>query len=406
MNMQRSTFSILFYIKKSKLLKGGKAPIYMRITINGERSEISIKRSIQPSNWDTVRNKAKGKNPEVSGLNDYLNSIRGQIFQYQQELQEAGREITSKALLNAFQGIGEKHWKLVELFQEHNNNMEKLVGKDYSISTLVRYNSAIKHIKIYCKSQFNNIDLPLSEVNNKFITGFEFYLKTKAKCQHNSAMKHIKALKKVVRIGLANDYIRKDPFSNYQITQKKVDRECLTEVEIDRIIQKEISIERLDIIRDLFVFQCYTGLAYKDLSDLSKEHIQKGLDGHNWIIMKRGKTGVMCRIPLLSVAEQIIEKYADNHVCQIKGKLLPVPSNQKMNAYLKELATICEIEKDLHSHLGRHTFATTITLSNGIPIETVSRLLGHTKIITTQIYAQVLDTKVSSDFNLLRKKMI
>lgn len=377
----------------------------MRITINGIRNEISIKRSIQPSNWDTARNKAKGKAPDVKDLNDYLNSVRGQIFQYQQDLQEAGKEITSKALLNAFLGIGEKQWKLVELFQEHNNNMEKLVGKDYSPLTLVRYNAAFKHIKTYCKSQYKNIDLPLSEVNNKFITGFEFYLKTKAKCQHNSAMKHIKALKKVVRIGLANDYIRKDPFCNYQITQKKVDRECLTEAEIAKLVQKEISIDRLDVIRDLFVFQCYTGLAYKDLANLSKEHIQIGMDENNWIIMKRGKTGVFCRIPLLPITENILEKYAENPAAQFNGKLLPVPSNQKMNAYLKELATICEINKDLHSHLGRHTFATTIMLSNDIPIETVSRLLGHTKIITTQIYAQVLDTKISSDFNILRKKM-
>jgi site-specific recombinase XerD len=405
MNMQRTTFSILFYIKKSKLLKDGTAPIYMRITINRERSEISIKRRVQPLNWDTARNKAKGKMLDVKDLNDYLTSIRGQLFQYQQDLQESGKVVSAKSLSNAFLGIGERQWNLVELFQDHNDNMEKLVGKDYAPLTLQRYKSAIAHIKIYCKSQYNNIDLSLSEINNKFITGFEFYLKTTANCQHNSAMKHIKALKKVIRIALANDYLRKDPFCNYQITQKKVDRECLTEIELKRLTQKEITIERLAVIRDLFVFQCYTGLAYKDLASLSKEHIQIGMDGKNWIIMKRGKTGVTCRIPLLPISEKIIEKYSENPIVQIKGRLLPVPSNQKMNAYLKELATICEIDKDICSHLGRHTFGSTVTLSNGIPIETVSKMLGHTKILTTQIYAKVLDTKISEDMNLLRKKM-
>lgn len=403
--MKRATFNILFFVKWKKLLKTGEAPVYMRITINGVSSEVSLKRSIKPNLWDTARNRAKGNSPEAQELNDYLTSVRGQLFMHQKDLQEAGKDVTPKMLANAFAGIGEKQWGLVELFQEHNTNMERLVGKEYSPLTLQRFEAALKHIKTFCKEQYNNEKLLLSEVNNKFITGFEFYLKTTAACQHNSAMKHIKALKKVIRIALANDYIRKDPFYNYRITQKTVDRDCLTEAELKTIVEKEMPIERLSIIRDLFVFQCYTGLAYKDLANLSKEHIQIGMDGNKWIIMKRGKTGIQCRVPLLPVTEQILLKYANYPENQKSGKLLPVPSNQKMNAYLKEIAGICKIEKDLHTHLARHTYATTVTLSNGIPMETVSKLLGHSKLQTTQIYAKVLDSKISEEFEVLRNKM-
>jgi site-specific recombinase XerD len=403
--MKRATFNIHYYIKRTKLLKNGDAPVYMRITLNGENAEISLKRSIKPSLWDTTRNKAKGTSPEAAEINDYLTSVRGQLFMHQRELQEAGKTITAKILLNTFLGIGEKQWSLVELFEEHNKNVSQLIGKEYSPLTFQRYEAALKHIRNYCLFQYNNENLPLSEVNNKFITGLDFYLKTVAKCQHNSSMKHIKALKKVIRIAIASDYMRKDPFVNYRITQKNVEREYLTQAEIDAIINKEINIQRLDVIRDLFIFECYTGLAYKDLAALKKENIEMGIDGHKWIVIRRGKTGVTCRIPLFPVSENIIRKYAAHAEVLISGKLLPVPSNQKMNAYLKEVASICGITKELHTHLARHTYATTVTLSNGIPMETVSKLLGHTKLQTTQIYAKVINQKVEEDIMLLRQKM-
>lgn len=403
--MKRATFNILFYVKRTKLLKNGDAPVYLRITLNGDTAEISLKRCIKTTLWDTTRNKAKGTSPEAAELNDYITSVRGQLFMHQRELQEAGKQITAKVLLNTFLGVGEKQWSLVELFQEHNDNLKQLIGNGFSPLTLQRYDSALKHIRNYCTVHYNNEKLPLTEVNNKFITGFDFYLKTVAKCQHNSSMKHIKALKKVIRIAIASDYIRKDPFVNYRITQKNVEREYLTQTEIDAIINKEITIQRLDVIRDLFIFECYTGFAYKDLAALRKENIEIGIDGHRWIVIRRGKTGVTCRIPLFPISENIIKKYASHAEVIITGKLLPVPSNQKMNAYLKEVAAICGIDKDLHTHLARHSYATTVTLSNGIPMETVSKLLGHSKLQTTQIYAKVVNQKVEDDIMLLREKM-
>ena len=404
--MKRATFSILFFIKKSKLLKNGTAPIYLRITINGKRAEISIKRSINPNLWDTVRNKAKGNSQESKDLNDYLNSVRGQLYTHHQTLQESSKNITSKMLTNAFLGIGEKQWTLLELFQEHNANMKSLIGKEYSPLTYQRYEAGLKHIKTFCKVQYRNEAFQLSEVNHKFITAFEFYLKTTAKCEHNSAMKHVKALKKITRIALANDYIRRDPFANYKITQKTVERSCLTQKEINKLLEKEFEIERIEVVRDLFVFQCYTGLSYRDLEKLSKRHIQIGIDGYKWIILKRTKTGSECRVPILPIAENILKKYKNNPCHQLKETLLPVPSNQKMNAYLKEVADVCGVNKQLHTHLARHTYATTVTLSQGIPMETVSKLLGHKKIATTQIYSKVLDTKISQDMAKLMKKTV
>lgn len=402
--MKRATFSILYFIKRQRLLRNGEAPICMRLTVNGKHVETSIKRSIKPELWDVSRNKCKGSSDAAKAINEYLDSIRGQIYTHQQIMQERGKIIDAKTLTNAFLGIGEKQWQLLELFQDHNTNMEKLIDIDYSPLTLQRYKAAQKHLSDFIKIQYNVSDIYLNELNHAFVTRFETYLKTAIGCQHNSAMKHVKALKKIINSAIANDYIKKDPFASYSISTKEVKRDCLTQIELNTIAEKEIEIQRLDLIRDLFLFQCYTGLAFADLAALQPSDIKVGIDGYKWIHIERTKTGTDCRIPIFPITQNIIDKYRTNITCQVKGKLLPVPSNQKMNAYLKELAVICGIDKNLHSHLARHTYATTVTLANNIPIETVSKLLGHKKIQTTQIYAKVLDSKVSKDIEGLRLK--
>jgi site-specific recombinase XerD len=318
-------------------------------------------------------------------------------------MQERGKIIDAKTLTQSFLGVAEKQWQLLELFQNHNYQMEQLLNKDYSPNTLQRYLAAFKHLGNFIQVQYNCNDVYLNELDHAFITRFEQYLKTIISCQHNSAMKHVKALKKIVNMALANDYIKKDPFANYTISIKEVKRDCLTQAELDQIASKEINIERLDVIRDLFLFQCYTGLAFADLAALTPEHVQIGVDRYKWLFVERTKTNTDCRIPLFPITEEIINKYKDHPERIIKNRLLPVPSNQKMNAYLKELGVICGITKNIHTHLARHTYATTVTLGNNIPIETVSKLLGHKKIQTTQIYAKVLETKVSKDMEGLRE---
>ncbi|PCJ00180.1 MAG: recombinase [Flavobacteriales bacterium] len=403
--MKRSTFNINFFIKKKKLLKNGEAPIILRITVNGTSSELSIKRSTMVSLWDNKRNKLKGNSEKAKEINDCIQSIESQLFNHQKNIQESGKIVTAILLKNAFLGLGEKQWTIKELFIIHNDNIKSLIGNGYAKGTVTKFKTCLQHIVNYCNLNYHSDHVLLSDVDHKFIVGFELYLKTIGKCQHNTAIKYVKSFKKIVRIALANDYIRRDPFLNYKVKLKTVSRICLTQAEIDRLIEKDFSIKRLEVVRDLFIFQCYTGLAYKDMYSLKKENIILGIDGHKWIIKRRVKTKIESRIPILPQAQEILTKYINDPCHLIGNRLLPVPSNQKMNAYLKEIADLCGIEKSICSHIGRHTFATTVTLSNGVAIETVSKMLGHTEIQTTQIYAKVLDDKISRDIDKLRNNL-
>ena len=403
--MQRVTFSVLFYVKRSKPFRNGDLPIYLRITIDGKKAETSLKRGVLPELWDNVRHRAKGQTKEAKQINQELDSVSGQLHNHKLEFQEHGKTVTAQALLDVYLGKGDRQITLTELFEEHNSDMSARVGKDYAPLTLQRYKAGFAHVQTYLERNYNGVEHLINEVNHQFITGFEQYLKVIAGCQHNSAMKHVKALKKIIGIALARDIIRKNPFANYRITIKPTDRGYLMDHELKLLEEQEFTIERLQVIRDLFLFQCYTGLAYKDLEALTPDHIAIGQDGVNWIFIERGKTGVLCKIPILTVPQRILDSYSNHPICTKRGKVLPVPSNQKMNAYLKEIATICGINKDLTTHLARHTFATTIALANDMPMETLSKLLGHRKITTTQIYGRILDKKIGSDMDNLRRKL-
>ena len=224
------------------------------------------------------------------------------------------------------------------------------------------------------------------------------------KCANNTAVKYIKNFHKIINICLANGWLTKDPFANYKSKVKEVIREYLTEREIQDLMEKELVSDRLELVRDIFIFSCFTGLAYIDVKQLSNDNIVLGIDGDKWINKNRQKTDTSSRIPILPTAQFIIDKYANHPVCVNEDKLLPIFSNQKMNAYLKEIATVCGINKELTFHIARHTFATTVTLSNGVPIETVSKMLGHTNLKTTQHYAKILDKKISEDMKILKDK--
>jgi site-specific recombinase XerD len=293
---------------------------------------------------------------------------------------------------------------LLQIFQEHNDKVNNLIGKDFASGTAERYRTAKMHVENYIKKEFNTSDLPVKEVNHKFISGLEYYLKTERKCGHNSAIKYITNFKKIIRIAFANEWIKKDPFLIWKGTLKIVDREFLSKEEIQLMIEKDLDNVRLDLVKDIFIFCCYTGLAYADVKKLSENDVVIGIDGNRWIKTNRTKTKVRSSIPILPTAEAILEKYVE-HPDVNKQRLLPVLSNQKMNAYLKEIADVCGIHKNLTFHLARHTFATTVTLSNGVPIESVSKMLGHKNLHTTQHYAKILDRKVSEDMAVLREKM-
>jgi site-specific recombinase XerD len=250
--------------------------------------------------------------------------------------------------------------------------------------------------------KYNITDISLKEIKNMFLCDFEIYLMTTVGCNSNTTAKFMQFLKRIIIIARNNGLITSDPFANYKIHMTKVDRGYLTQEDIEKLLKKQFTIKRLELVRDIFVFSCFTGLAYIDVKNLTDKEIRTSFDGKLWIMTKRQKTNVQSNILLLDVPKMILEKYkgkaADN-------RLLPILSNQKMNAYLKEIGDVCEIEKEITFHLARHTFATTITLARGVPIETVSKMLGHTNITTTQIYARITDSKISTDMQALAIKL-
>jgi site-specific recombinase XerD len=406
MENRKQTFTILFYIVKSKINKNGEVPIYARITVNGVRSELSINRVIDENRWDSSAGKVKGNKEDARTINEHIDTIRTKIGDHQNTLIKNNKLVTSSSIKNSYSGITEKKLTLIELFKYHNQQMKEKVDIDFSNSTVIRYTTTLKHITDFLKINYKTSDMYLTELNYKFITEFEHYLKTVRKCNHNSTIKYIRNVRKVVNIALANDWLMKDPFLKFRGSIKEVERDFLSTEELQAIEDKEFKISRLDEVRDMFVFSCYTGLAYADIAKLSLNEIEKGIDGERWIYTHREKTETKSNIPLLPKALEIIEKYKKHPECIISGKLLPVRSNQKMNAYLKEIADVCDITKNLTFHSARHTAATTVWLTNGVPIESVSSMLGHKNIRTTQIYAKVVEKKVSEDMQNLRSRLL
>ena len=252
--------------------------------------------------------------------------------------------------------------------------------------------------------KYNITDIDITKIDHAFVTDYEFYLRTVRNCANNTAVKYLKNFNKIIKICLANHWLDKNPFANYKSKVKEVDRVYLTEEEIQQIINKDFGIDRLSVVRDIFLFSCFTGLAYIDVKNLTTSHISIGIDGEKWIFTHRQKTESASKIPILPVTQMIIDKYANHPQAGNQDKLLPILSNQKMNAYLKEIAGVCNINKELTFHIARHTFATTVTLTNGVPIESVSKMLGHKNLRTTQHYAKVLDKKVSEDMKILKEK--
>ena len=396
------TFNLLFYVKKAKINFLGESPIYLRITIDGKISEISTKRTILPLRWNAKAQKVSGSSEESKSFNFYLKTFEQKVYDTYHELMRDKESVTCESLKNKLLGKGERTRMLIPIFEDHNKRMEKLIDKEFAQGTLTRYKTCLKHTKAFLKWKFNISDIDILKIDYAFLNDFELFLRTERDCNNNSAVKYIKNFGKIIRICIANGWINRDPFLNYSSSFNEVTRVFLNEQEIERLFNKDFKNERLSQVRYIFLFSCFTGLAYIDTQKLTQDNINIGLDGNKWIYTKRQKTKTTSNIPLLSKAEEIIERYKGHPACLNSGRLLPVLSNQKMNAYLKEIADLCDINKELTYHIARHTFATTITLSNGVPIESVSKMLGHKNIKTTQHYAKILDKKVSEDMSALR----
>jgi site-specific recombinase XerD len=402
---RRVSLSTMFYIKRTKLLRNGEAPIYVRLSFNKTKTEMGINKSISPKLWNTEFGIAKGKSHEAKQLNLYMKTIEFQLNEHLRFLREDSKEITAKAIKNSFLGLNAERKTILGIFREHNDDLRKRVGKDFSKGTLQKYEACRSHLEAYIKKRYKEDDKYLFELDFDFIRYFESFLKTEKGNNHNTAIKFLTNLKKVVRIALANGWIKKDPFVQYKLNLKKVDRGFLNDDELQAIINLNTRIERLENVKDCFLVSCFTGLAYSDLKMLSSKNVISS-NGKKWIQINRKKTDVQSKIPILPVVEKIIERYKGYPGAGVSDepKLLPVLSNQKMNAYLKEVADLAKINKNLTTHIARHTFATTVTLNNDVPIETVSKMLGHSSINMTKTYARLLDKKVSSDMDKIYEK--
>ena len=399
--MKRDSFRVLFFLKKTRLLKNGEASVCMRITVNGTRVENNIRKSIDPALWSQAKETARGKSRRACDLNTYIEEARIRLYQIFCELEQQNRPATAHLLQELFFGQEkpEEVRTLLGTMQEHNDQCRALVGTDYALITVRRYENCRRYLAELIRQRYGKEDLPLAEVNGELVRAFAFYLKTEKGCQQNTVIRYMKCLKKITNLARANDWMAKDPFLGIRFHEKEVVRDCLTMDELQTIYRKEFPLERLTLVRDVFIFAAFTGLAFIDVQQLAPEHIVRDNNGNLWIRKPRQKTKNMCNIPLLDIPQEILRKYADHPTCRKKGVLLPVPCNQKMNSYLKEIADICMIRKNLTTHTARHSYATSVCLANGVSLENVAKMLGHSNIKMTQHYARVLDSSILRDMN-------
>ncbi|OJV19940.1 MAG: recombinase [Dyadobacter sp. 50-39] len=395
-----ASMNVLFSVRKSKINRNRQLPIYIRVTIGGSRFETSTGKTVLEEKWSAGSGRVKGSSIEAREINGFLDSLIGKVHGIQRQIIQEGLVMSIEVFKNKWLGVDEKSIDLLKVFEDHNSKVNDLVGIEYAYATYMRYQTTLRHTREFIFWKFNAKQMDVRKLNFQFISAFEFYLKSVKKVGHNATMKYLANLKKIVLICVKSEFIPRDPFFAFKMAKHEVDRTALTEQEMKSIEGKNFDIPRLEQVRDIFLFCCYTGLAYADVAKLKASNIGEGAVGEKWINIKRQKTDSVARIPLLPQASNLLRKYA-NHAGVEQGFLLPVLSNQKMNAYLKEIGDVCNIRKPITFHLARHTFATTVTLSNGVPIESVSRMLGHRSLKTTQIYAKVVDSKLSQDMRRL-----
>lgn len=403
--MLGKNFSLLFFLKKPKNYESGDMPIYIRITVDGQAREMTTSRKCDPKIWNQKAEKAFGKTEQIKELNGHLTVLQVKVFEARRLLIEGDKEVTAQAIKNLLIGKVEKSKMILEVFKHHNEQMKALVNSEFSPATLERYKTSLEHTRSFIKWKYNKEDIEITRLDFEFVTEYEFWLKSIRKCNHNTSIKYISNFRKIVNRCIRSGWLAKDPFLGFKMTKREVERIALSKQDLQTLADKQFPFERLIQVRDIFLFCCFTGLAYADIKKLKRSEIAIGIDGEKWIFTSREKTETESRIPLLPSSVAIMEKYKNHPQCLNEDRLLPVLSNQKMNAYLKEIADVCNIHKNFTFHIARHTFATTVTLSNGVPIETVSKMLGHKNLKTTQHYAKILDRKVSDDMQALKLKL-
>lgn len=395
--MVRSSFAILFFIRESRIRKDGTASIEVVLTVNGERCAFSTGKRVKSCNWDKAKQQVKGKDEEAQSLNNYLKAIKAKLYQKEAELLDRGFIITAELLRDAYfdkvESLKEK--TLFEVFEEHNQEQEKLVGNGVSKATYWISVYTVRLLKEFVQQKYKREDLYLRELNLNFIQSFHSFLRIDKGMAQNSSTKHLKLLKKIVNLAVANSYMTTNPFITYKIEREPVEIDFLDEEELRKIINFDTPLPRLERAKDMFLFGCFTGLSYIDIKTLAPEHFEKDSTGRIWIKKRRVKTGVLSRIPLLPIAKLILDKYKGGE------KLLPIQDPADINKYLKDIAILCDIKKRITFHTSRHTFASTVTLANNISLEVVSKMLGHTNTRMTTHYAKLIDKCIGEQMDKL-----
>jgi site-specific recombinase XerD len=401
----KTTFSLVFYINRSKEKKNGECPVMLRININGDKVSLRLKRFIDPERWDAARYQMKGRTEEARIFNDYIEAVKVRAHKKYNELLSFKEEVLAADLRDAILGTNTaKTRMLIESWEDHVEGLKKLIGKETTYATYQKYNTAKNHMRNFLLKYYKTDDVSLKAVDHYMITQYSMYLKTEMGCNYNTATKFLQNLKRITCLAIRHGWLLKDPFAGISLSMKEVDRPYLTEAELKKLMEFTSPFDRLNRVRDFFIFSCFTGLAYIDVKKLKRCEIEHSEGGY-WIRTRRQKTGGRANIPLLNIPMEIIRKYCLLEALEPEDTVIPILSNQKINAYLKELADLCGISKSLSFHIARHTFATTVTMMNGVPIETVSKMLGHKNINSTQHYARIVDQKVGEDMELLSRKL-
>jgi site-specific recombinase XerD len=401
MQTNRSTFSILFYINTSKMKKSGKCPILGRISIDGENTAFSTGLDILPAEWNANKGIATGNN----GINKQIEQFRAEIVKYYKSMLENKGYVTAGMLKNALRGVGTSHKSLMQEFSEFLEEKRKSIGIRFSENSYRLYYDGYRHLKNYLKSKFCVDDIPFGKVNISLIEDYAYYLKVDLKMAAFSVRAYMKPFRTTVRRAFNKGLLLQDPFFDYTSEKIITKRRWLSNDEIERLMKTDFKRASTTFIRDMFLFSTFTGLSYSDLKDLRYKNIQVNEDGSRWIAINRRKTGAASYIPLLDIPSQIIDKYRNSKFAGMDGKVFKIRTKENLNIQLKTIAKAAGIDKRVTWHQSRHSFGTTVCLTNGIPIETLSQMMGHKSVKTTQIYAKVTRTKLNEDMTNLAQRI-
>jgi len=405
MQTNRSTFGILFYLNTSKKKKSGKCPIVGRITVDGESKAFSTGLELLPEQWDAKQGLSTGKTKEESDINKQIEKYRADLDSYYKILLETKSYITAETLKNALVRDSLRQNTLMQEFSELIEEKRQAVGILVTSSTYQKYIQVYKHLKKYLSEKYGVSDIPFGQMDYSFIEAYDYYMKVTKQFLPKTVSFHMKPLRTIVKRAMNKGLLLQNPFFNYRPEREIIKRRWLSMDEIERLMQADMKNDSANFVRDMFLFSTFTGIAHADMVNLRHDNIRRQEDGSLWITLNRQKTGSVSHIPLLDIPMNIMEKYRYTQFAGQDGKVFKMTTVTNMDVQLKKIAKVTKITQPLSYHMSRHSFASSICLSQGVPIETLSQMMGHQSITTTQIYAEITRTKINEDMKNLAQRI-